>query len=61
MQTSPALRYILGDLLTHAVLPEMRQVVDDSGDGFFPRIRREKKRDLVRHVNHIFAFHGLLA
>ena len=44
-----------------AIVFVMTQVVRNARDGFLPRIAREKKRDLVRHVDHLLGLHHFSA
>jgi hypothetical protein len=57
MQTRSAGGDVRDDLLAHAGLPKLLQVVGDAADSFFVWIRSKEKSDLIRHVYHVLGFH----
>lgn len=58
MQAGAAMRHILDDLLAHARLPKMFEMIGDARDGLFFWIGAKKERNLIGHVDHVLIFHG---
>ena len=58
VQAGTAVRDVVNDLLAHARLPKMFQVIGNTRDCFIPRISGKEQRDLIGHVDHVFRFHG---
>ena len=57
MKPTAALCNILFDLIAHAALPELAEMVGNAGDSLLMRISCEKEGDLIRTVNHTFRGH----
>jgi hypothetical protein len=57
VKPTAALCNILFDLIAHAALPELAEMVGNAGDSLLMRISCEKEGDLIRTVNHTFRGH----
>jgi hypothetical protein len=58
VQTLATVRDIRDDLIAHAPLPELLEVIGDTSDRFVVRIACKEEGDLIRPVNHAARFHG---
>jgi hypothetical protein len=58
MKSRAAVSDVIEDLRAHAMFPKTAQVIRDARNRFFSRICGEKQSNLIRHVDHVFGFHG---